>query len=90
MGDMGDMYRDWSELKKEKKRSDYELIMNLLNKNNIPFVEKNYGSHLIVTIGRDRIDVWPTTNKAKLGVMYHYNAYQFLLKKIINLSGDIK
>lgn len=82
MGDMGDMYRDWKELKKEKKRTNHEWIMNLLKTNHISFDEKNGGSHLIVWINEKRIDVWPTTNKAKYGIKYHYNAYQFLLEKI--------
>lgn len=90
MGDMGEMYRDWDAHKKQLKQSNYEWIMNLLTKNNIKFKDKNHGSHLHVWINEERIDVWPTTNKAKLGVKYHYNAYQLLLEKIKNLSDDMR
>jgi hypothetical protein len=63
MGDMGDMYREWDALKKEKKRTNQEWILNLLTKNNVSFVSKNMGSHLIVTINEKSIDVWPTTKE---------------------------
>lgn len=93
---MGDMYRDWKEIKKEKKRTDSEWIMNLLVKNNISYMSQNNGSHIIVFINEERFDVWPTTNKVKYGTghgRYNTNAYQFLLSKILKskeLTGDIK
>lgn len=90
MGDMGDMYRDWDVMKKEKKRTNREWIINLLIKNNISYMSQNMGSHLIVFINDERIDIWPATNKAKYELRYERNAYQFLLKKIMKSKDAAK
>lgn len=82
MGDMGDMYRDWKVLKKEKKCTNKERILNFLTTNGISYVTKNEGSHLIFFIGEERFDIWPTTNKVSIGNRYYQNAYKFLLGKI--------
>jgi hypothetical protein len=86
MGDMGDMYRDWAILKKERKSTNKERILNLLNTNGIQFIAKNESNHLIVTINDNRIDIWPTTNKVKFANKYFGSAYQFLLSKIKGLG----
>ena len=48
MGDMGEMYSDWNEIKKAKKSSNLEYSTNLLIEKNISFESKNGGVHLIV------------------------------------------
>ncbi len=75
---MGEMYKAWDEIKKEQKQNNNDWILHLLKTNNIQFKIKNYGCHIIVAIDNQRIDVWPTANKAKIGYKYYYNAYELL------------
>jgi len=82
MGDMGEMYRDWEILKKEKKSDNRIKIMKLINDFQIPHKTLNFESHVILTVNGRRIDVWPSTNKAKIGNNYYRNAYEVLLRKM--------
>lgn len=63
MGDMGEMYRDWDEQKKEKKSSNKEYSTNKLISEGVDFESKNGGVHLIVTGKKCLIDYWPSTGK---------------------------
>jgi len=64
MGDVGEFYRDTKELRKEisneKKSKNYDNAIKLLDKEAIPYDEKNGGIHLVVD---GRFDYYPTTGK---------------------------
>ena len=86
MGDMGDMYRDWGKLKKQKKDINRQKIMKLINDFQIPHKTMNFESHVILTLNDMRIDLWPTTNKYKIGNKYFHGAYKFLMD-ILNYNN---
>ncbi len=81
MGDMGDMYRGWNELRKKQKESNTIKAMNWLQSNKIDFESRNYGSHLIILVDGRKLDFWPSTNKAKIGNSIVGNALD-VIKKI--------
>ena len=63
MGDMGDDFRAWGEMKKAKKEANKVSSTDLLTENGIEFEVKNGGSHLIVNHNDKIIDFWPSTGK---------------------------
>jgi len=81
MSDMGEMFRDWDEIKKQEKESRRINYQELLIANEIPFVIKNGGAHLILTIQGERVDFWPGTNRAKHNDRYFYGALNWILKR---------
>ncbi|AZS50682.1 hypothetical protein DM558_07770 [Entomomonas moraniae] len=58
---MGDIFRDWSEIKKKKRQSNLAYSTNLLIEQGIAFESKNGGVHLIVKADDTLIDFWPST-----------------------------
>ncbi len=62
--DLGELYRDWDQSKKEKKQSNLQWsTQHLADQGGVAFQSKNGGVHLIVK-GRDEtIDFWPSTGK---------------------------
>ena len=69
MGDMGEGWAEHKKQRQEKKASNRESSANRLDEIGIPYVSKNGGAHLIVSIyGVDTkkqqiIDFWPGTGK---------------------------
>jgi len=63
MGDMGDIFRDMTEYKKQKRASNTKNSTAILKLNNIEFESKNFGAHLIVKGEKELIDYWPSTGK---------------------------
>jgi hypothetical protein len=58
MGDMGDYFRDYTVMRREKRRSNTENSTELLRQQGIPFESRNGGAHLVV----DGVaDFWPST-----------------------------
>lgn len=58
MGDMGEVFQDYTRLRKEKRRSNTENSTELLRQQGVPFESRNGGAHLIV----DGVaDFWPST-----------------------------
>ena len=56
-------WRDIHQARQEKRADNRESSASYLRERGIPFVEKNYGAHLIVE-GKDCfIDFWPGTGK---------------------------
>lgn len=82
MGDIGEMYRDWNQLRKKQKEDNFLKSMEWLQTNKINFESKNNGNHLILIINKNRIDFWPTTNKLKIGNSMRGNGLAYI-KKII-------
>ena len=78
MGDMGDMYRDWDALKKERKAERFEEAMAWIKEKKIPFESKNNGYHLVIEITKQRMDFWPTTNTLKIGMRHIPNGLQYI------------
>lgn len=58
---MGDIFRDWSEIKKKKRQLNLTYPTNLLIEQGIEFESKNGGVHLIVKADDTLIDFWPST-----------------------------
>lgn len=88
MGDMGDMFREWNEIKKQEKEKKTKNYTDMLIDNDIPFIVKNFGGHLIIDLNGERVDFWPSTNKAKYKDKYFYGAIKWILKKQ-KMRGDL-
>ena len=63
MGDMAEVFNDWNEQKKAKKKSNLEHSTQMLIDNGIEFTSKNGGVHLIIEANFKFIDFWPSTGK---------------------------
>lgn len=63
MNDMGDVYRAWKEIKKEKKESNLDNSMRLLDENGVTYTSHNNGYHVIIYTAAKTVDFWPTTGK---------------------------
>jgi hypothetical protein len=58
MGDMGEVFRDYTALRKQKRRDNTRDSTRLLQDQGVPFESRNGGAHLIV----DGVaDFWPST-----------------------------
>lgn len=57
MGDMGDVFRDLTKHKKEKREENTRSSTEVLRSQGIVFESKNNGAHLIV----GDFDFWPST-----------------------------
>ena len=57
MGDMAEVFRDMAQYKKEKRAKNTLSSTQILKNNNIKFVSKNNGAHLIV----GDYDFYPST-----------------------------
>jgi len=63
MGDMGDDFRALRQHQKDKRAKNTKSSTEILAENRIGFESKNFGSHLIVTGSKGKIDFWPSTGK---------------------------
>lgn len=63
MGDMGEMWRDHKEARKEKKEANQESSTEILNGSGVKFESKNFGRHLIIQGEGEKVDFWPSTGK---------------------------
>lgn len=81
MGDMGELFREWNEVKKQEKEKRRTNYTNILIENNIKFISKNYGAHLIIDLHGERVDFWPGTNRGKYKDKYFYSAFKWILNK---------
>ena len=63
MGDMGEIFNEWSKVKKDKKRSNQRQSTEMLINAGAKFQSKNGGNHLIVEGRNGLIDYWPSTGK---------------------------
>lgn len=63
MGDMGDDFRAMTEAKKERRAAN--TVKNSLRMDDIgiPYEVKNSGHHYIFTVGKDKFDYWPASDK---------------------------
>lgn len=62
MGDMGEIFNDMKELKKERRASNTEKSTQLLIDAGIEFESKNGGAHLVVNQAQGlKADFWPST-----------------------------
>lgn len=84
MGDMGEMFREWDKVKKEKKLSNLEFSTNKLTELGVEFERKNCGAHLVINHGGKIVDFWPSTGKYKFRSR---NKYCRGLKKLIKELG---
>ena len=65
MGDMGDYFRDMKEASKTQRELNRNNALKVLQENDINFLTKNNGAHLIVSNSDNTeiIDYWPGTGK---------------------------
>ena len=61
MSELGEVFKEWHEVKKEKKQSNLEYNTKLLINKGILFESKNNGLHLVITHKEETIDFWPST-----------------------------
>ena len=61
VNEVSEMWRDYHEMKQQKKRSNLEHSTSQLADCGIPFVSHNGGIHLVVTKEARTIDYWPST-----------------------------
>jgi hypothetical protein len=80
MGDMAEVFRDWGILKRERKEKNTLTAMAWIKDNNIEYQSKNGGAHIILNICATRVDLWPSTNKAKIHDRIIGNAMGFIKK----------
>ncbi len=66
VGDMGDMYRGWDELRKKEKEEKHAHAHKWLKDNGVIYDSKNMGTHIILKLECQRIDFWPSTDKIKI------------------------
>lgn len=57
--ELGETFRAWDAMKKEKRAYNLAQSTELLKARNIPFVSKNNGIHLQL----ESFDFWPSTGK---------------------------
>lgn len=61
MGDMGEIFNDLREMKKEKRASNTEQSTAILQRSGVVFSSPNGGTHLVVLAGPHVVDFWPST-----------------------------
>lgn len=61
MGDMGDLYSAYRKARQQKRASNRDHSITVLDSEGIKCEVKNYGAHLIVRHGDVVIDYWPGT-----------------------------
>ena len=86
MGDIGDTFREWDKVKKEKKASNLIYSANLLTDKGVEFESKSGGVHLVVFSARDTYDFWPSTGKWKKRGTSRYGRGVHKLLAAINLA----
>ncbi len=72
MGDMGEMFRDWDKMKKNKKAGNLIFSKNKLSELGIDFESKNGGVHLVINHNGVVVDFWPSTGKYKFRTRKKY------------------
>lgn len=60
---MGEMFNEWREMKREKKRANQSSSTDLLRERGVEFESHNNGVHLVVRSAGKVIDFWPSTGK---------------------------
>lgn len=86
MGEMGEIFREMTRQKKERKYHRKVKALHLLKENHVVYEELNNGYQLRINVDKDVvIDYWPTTGrwiirnkKACFGV---YSLLKFLRRK---------
>lgn len=79
---MGEMYKDWDCIKKERSKINRNRIFNVLIDNGIVFLQKNNGEHLFFNINSEPMQVWPSSNKLMLKSRVINGAYDFILNRL--------
>ena len=83
MGDMGDDFKAWNEVRKAKKLNNMESSTEILDGRGIEFETKNGGTHLIVQHNGKVADFWPSTGK------YNVRGSSKYKRGVYNLIGDL-
>ena len=63
MGDIGEVFKDYKEIGKSKKRNNLYRSTLILDNSNVIYKSKNGGAHLIIPFEDTFIDFWPSTGK---------------------------
>lgn len=83
MGDTGDDFKAWNEVKKAKKLNNMESSTEILEGRGIEFEAKNGGTHLIVQHNGKVADFWPSTGK------YNVRGSSQYRRGVYNLIADL-
>lgn len=60
MGDMGEVFNDLKQVKKEKRAANTQSSTEILKAEGFTFLSLNGGAHLVVA-GNGIVDFWPST-----------------------------
>lgn len=82
MSEMGELWREVAEARKQKRAGNRESSADLLRKAGLSFVDKNLGAHLIVSGKGHTIDFWPGTG---LWIMRGSTQRHYGVRKLIAL-----
>lgn len=87
MGDVGEAWKVTKDIRKAysvaKRLKNYEYAINVFKTNNISYLLKNGGYHLIVNHNKMVIDYWPTTGKFSIrGSGIYQRGINKLMKKL--------
>lgn len=63
MSEMGELFDEWREAKREKKLDNRASSTEILRQRGIAFTSNSGGIHLVVTGNNKTIDFWPSTGK---------------------------
>jgi len=63
MGDMGDVWKEVNQYRKEKRELNRQNSADILKEKGIHFERKNMGAHLIINHNNKIVDFWPGTGK---------------------------
>lgn len=89
MGDMGEVWKATKDIRKAysaaKRLRNYEYAINTLRDNNISYLLKNDGYHLVINHNSNLIDYWPTTGKFSVrGSGSYHRGISKLMRKLKN------
>lgn len=61
MGDMGELFNEYRAMRREKRISNVQASIEILNSQNISYKMMNGTTHLLLLAGEEFIDFWPST-----------------------------
>lgn len=90
MSDMGDDFRAWDKLKREKRAKNKMESTELLIHQGIDFISRNNGAHLIVDHPDTgiKIDFWPSTGKWRSRDSKQSRRGVFNMLRFMNVNCD--
>lgn len=85
MGDMGEMFKSWNEIKKQQKQERYDKNMVIIQQCELKYRVDQNGTVLFKTL-KGTVCFYPSTNKFMLKSKVHYGDAKSVLGFIRNMS----